>query len=1148
MTTSALPTHAPRAIRGAVFGLFLASGFCGLVYQVVWLRQLMLVFGVTAHAISTVLAAFMAGLALGSFVFGRYIDRNPRPLRAYAVLEIGIGVYALLVPALFWGAERVFGVLHGAVGDSVGTQNLVRSVLCFVVLLVPTTFMGATLPILSKFFIETLSRVGKETGRLYFINTFGAVLGTAVTGFFFIPTFGLQISTWIAAALNVGVGIVGWMLDRAPGAGGVSLPEPEAPEVAPPASPVEPARGDGSTAVVLAAFAVSGFAALVFEVIWARILILVFGSTVYSFSSMLTVFLLGLALGGAAFGWIGDRIRNPYRWLAAILGCISIVVLAEIAIINQLPYWFLDLLRGSGLDDYVAGSATATDGLSFGRLTFAKFVLSFIVLFPATILFGGTFPIVSKIYTRSLARTGRSIGTVYALNTLGAILGSIAGGFVFLPTLGMRGSLLIVATILMVSSCLMFVFGSGSPARRLVPAGVAALIFVVSVPLLPPWNRELMAMGVWFDPRQFLGEEGDIDLQRALREVNNLYYAEGLNDTIIVNESPSERSLSVNGKIVASSNWEDTLILKMLGHLPYLVHPGSPKLSLNVGLGIGGTISGLAAQEIETVHVAELERAVPPAARLFAEWNDAVVDNPKLEILIGDGRQHLIHTDLKYDIISSDPFHPFMTGAGNLYSREYFELGKSRLADDGIMTLWIPLYHLADGEFRSLIKTFGEVFPYYSVWFSGRSVITVGSVQPLRLDPDLLRARMEEPGAREWLGNLGLDTPERLLSFLIGDQDSMRQYAPDVPSNTDRHPWVEYAAAKRLYDVTDGVNMQGLYDHRIEIDAALAYFDADAFERGDVDLETARAYLEARFLGMQSVIEFYDGAFNESVENLVRSVRVNPDPFLLDWLSFSHERVGLLAQQNGQTEAARSHFEACLAIRPDRVAALGNLGYLYYFEGRLDEALVLLRRARELQPSNTEFMLRLALVHGARGETSYADDLFRTAIERAPRSPDPRSLYAVHLLSLGRHRDAERWFRESLALDPDNPSVRVGLAEALAASGALEAAREILAETIASTPQHAAAHHLEAKILLSTGNYGDASRAAENAVRLEAGNPDIQFTLARCRAAGGDRLGAAEALTAALRLGGPRYGALAASDPTLASLVEESPEDPSSAE
>lgn len=1102
------------SLRRWVVLLFLASGFSGLVYQVAWVRLLTPVFGVTAFAISTVLASFMGGLALGSYVFGRFIDGRKDPLRVYAFLEAGIGAYALIIPVLFDLTNTFIRLVYHSAGEgSPIVFGLLRACIAFLILVIPTTLMGATLPVLCKFFIESLDRVGRETGKLYFINTLGAVVGCASAGFFLIPQFGLHVAIGVAALINLLVGLVAYLIHRR------SRPIETVPAPKPAVEPHRPLSW------IVFAFGLSGLTALILEVIWTRVLILIFGNTVYSFAAMLSVFLLGIALGGAVFGRIADRVKSPYRLLGAMQAAIALIVLAEAATINYLPSTFLRMLAATGVHDW--------------SLNLIKFAISFCVLFPVTLVSGGTFPVVSKVYTDSLRHTGRDIGLIYSMNTLGAIVGSLLAGFAIVPLIGMRHGLMVAAWVTLATGAItLIVREANARPKPLLAAGFVA-VGIAGTALLPAWNTALLAVPVWFQPMEYLGKDGSFDLNEVIRETKNLFYAEGLNDTIIVTENPTERILSINGKVIASTNWEDMLSLKMLGHLPVLIHPGKPKTALDIGLGIGGTVSGLAAYDLDTVYGAELERKVVEANPFFASVNDRIMQNPRFRIIDADGRNFLSLSDRTYDIIVSDPYDPFMTGAGVLNSREHFELGRSRLNPDGILVQWVPLYQTGAIEFRSLLGTFAKVFPHSTFWFAGKSVILIGSEKKLALDPAILRQRMAQPNAAPTLKKLGMDTPEHLLSFLLADERSFGPYLEGAPLNTDAYPFVEYKSAWSILKETTNINLRGMGQHFLSPDDVLGYVAETGGQGPPIDAVAARSFIQANRRGIDAMVDSIEGRTLDAFAKLTGAVAISGDPYLSMWLAIMHERAGAAAQTDGAAESAVAHFKEAIRLAPDRFMAFASLGYIRFLAGDVGEARTLLEHAHALVPTGAAIEMRLGAVYDALGDSARAQKLYEQAAEHRPDLGMPLSLLALHHMNAGDAATAERLFRASLEKTPDDLSTQEALVQAILAQGRLDDAERACAPLLASHPERTSCHIYLGVIRVKRGDLPGAKASFLSAIAADGSESEPYFQLARVEVAQGQRDGAIQALRRAIALGGQPAAGRASADDSLAPLVAE---------
>ncbi|PYT06042.1 MAG: hypothetical protein DMF60_10210, partial [Acidobacteria bacterium] len=572
--SKAARTAEGRNAARVVLLCFFASGMSGLVYQVVWVRELVLVFGATTFAVSTVLTAFMGGLALGSYYFGRRSETVARPLRLYGLLEIGIGIYGLAVPLIFATLPAVYHSFSQWLHLSFFMLSIVRFMFATLVLIVPTALMGATLPVLSSFYARDIGRIGLKVGSLYALNTFGAVLGAAATGFLLIPALGMNAATTTAAAMNILLGAVALTVSRKAEA----LPALEARAVdlaAAPSNTKQSSRSSGIGArrgqitVVVAGFAVSGFVALSYEVIWSRVLSLIIGSSVYAFSIMLTTFLIGLAAGATIASRLVDRIRRPVSAFALIEVAVGITSLGGAYLFNDLPYVFVQLYRW-------------VDSSAFGFLLFARFLIASFVMIAPTVLLGALFPLVVRIVSsRKLGRrTGRTVGDAYAANTVGAIAGSFASGFILIPWLGLLGSLrLCVALNFLVAAAAFLASGVSDnrtrPRRidvtRVVGLAASALLVFTTVLGDPPWDPEVMSSAVYrYAPS--LTDKSRQELFEFLKrgQGETLFYKEGITATVAVQRQGGGRVLKVNGKPEASTAGDmPTQIL--IGALPLLV-------------------------------------------------------------------------------------------------------------------------------------------------------------------------------------------------------------------------------------------------------------------------------------------------------------------------------------------------------------------------------------------------------------------------------------------------------------------------------------------------------------------------------------------------------------------------------------------------
>ncbi|MCX8037233.1 MAG: fused MFS/spermidine synthase, partial [Candidatus Sumerlaeia bacterium] len=769
----------------AVYGLFFLSGMTSLIYEVLWVRKFGLVFGVTTYAVSTVLAAFFAGLAVGSFLAGRLIDRTRvHPLCVYGGMEAVIGLYALMLPHFLDWVENLYPVVYESLSESFGLFTLFRFAVCFALLAVPTTLMGATLPVLSKLLVSRETQLGVNVGRLYAVNTFGAVAGTAGAGFFLLPTFGVPETTLITAGGNFVLAAGAVLLSRVPAFRAV--PERTA------AFKSERFETSDSTDRPLALFLafISGLTILALEVVWTRSLILILGSTTYAFSIMLTAVLVGIALGSAVFAHVADRVKQRAVWAGMLLFLGGACAVFGPAVMNRLPFVFLRLY------DWAEGRWTL--------ILVAQFAVCFLLVFIPTFFSGGSFPLLVRLHSRGESRVGRTVADVYAMNTVGGIVGSLLGGFVLVRSLGLQPALTVAALTLMALGgvpAVALARGRGSGVAR---TGVAAamLMLVVALGVFHPRFDTKLLFGGWgpfaggYNAGRTTGTTVDVTDRHMSRL---LYHKEGVSASVDAIETAwGDRILSINAQPVATTYLWDLRLLKMIGHLPVLLHD-NPQDALVIGMGAGvaaGVMAGYAS--LREVTVVELSEEVPGGAAQFAGWNYDVLNNPKLRIVINDGANYVKAVRKQFDLIGSDPIHPFLLGNGTLYSVEHWQACRDRLREGGVLVQWLPMYQLSAEDFATVIRTFAEAFPNATVWYSGIDVILIGIKGERRIDLDRMAAHMRDETMRADLISLGAAEPSDVLGWLVGGPLQIEKIAARGAVNRLDYPVLEFTAPKAI--------------------------------------------------------------------------------------------------------------------------------------------------------------------------------------------------------------------------------------------------------------------------------------------------------------------------------------------------------------
>jgi spermidine synthase len=740
--------------------LFAGSGCSALIYEIVWYQLLQLVIGSSAVSLAVLLATFMGGLCMGSLLLPRLKLGGQHPLRVYGKLELGIGACGIAVLFLM---PLVDSLYTSAVGHGM-PAILLRALVSGLCLLPPTFLMGASLPAASRWTASSPEGVGM-LGMLYGANTVGAVAGCLLAGFYLLRVFDLATATLVAAAINVIVGLASFYLAR------------RAPEHAA-ASDAAPSIAAGAWPVYLT-IALSGATALGAEVIWTRNLGLMLGATVYTFSIILAVFLTGIGIGSAA----GSRAASGTRHPRALLGFSQLLAALAVAwtayqMSYSLPYWPINPLLST--------SPWYTFQIDLVRCLWA--------LLPAALLWGASFPLALAAAATSESDPGRLVGGIYAANTGGAIVGALGFSLVLIPWIGTGPSQAVLICMLGVSGLVMMAQLGRSALVRVLGAGAVAATVALVAQTVSPVPGMLIAYG-----RRMM-------ISRGSSEV--LYTGEGINSSIAITRwADGAVQFHVSGKVEASTEPYDMRLQRMLGHLPALVHK-RPESVLVVGFGAGVTAGSFVVHpEVKRIVICEMEPLIPRiATKYFGPQNYFVVNDPRTRLIYDDARHFVLTTSEKFDIITSDPIHPWVKGSATLYSKEYFELVKRHLNPGGVITQWVPLYESDPETVKSEIATFFDVFPNGTIWGNaisggGYDVVLMGQVDPARIDVDSIQARMDAPeGARvaESLRAVDFGGAMGLLGTYAGQQPDLRPWLEGAQINRDGNLRLQYMAGLAL--------------------------------------------------------------------------------------------------------------------------------------------------------------------------------------------------------------------------------------------------------------------------------------------------------------------------------------------------------------
>ena len=758
--------------------LFVGSGCAALIYEIVWFQLIELVIGSSAVSLGVLLGTFMGGMCLGSLLLSRIIPPDRHPLRVYALLEAGIGVLGLIV----LGVVPLMGGIYTATAMGGLAGILWRGLLCAICLLPPTLLMGATLPAISRW-VETTPQGVSWIGFLYASNIAGSVFGSLLAGFYLLRVHDMVTATMVAAAINFGIAAVGLALARR----AVHQPTP------PDAESDEAPQG---SAAVYVAIGLSGLTALGAEVVWTRLLSLMLGASVYTFSIILAVFLIGLGVGSAA-GSATARGRSP----RAALGWSQLLLTVGIGwsaymIALALPYW--------PINPTLSPSPWITFQLDLLR--------SLVAVFPAAFLWGASFPLAIAAVVEPGRDAGRLVGRVYAANTVGAIVGSILFSVVVIPRIGTLHAEQLLIGVAIVSSIVAFL----PLLRARVREGAAAMTGSRFVERIGAGQGALVAAGLLVAAlvatRVPNVPDGLIAYGRFLptytTQPKYLYVGEGMNSSIAVSEeTDGVRNFHVAGKVEASSLPQDMRLQRMLGHISALLVK-DPKSVLVVGFGAGVTAGAFVMHPgVKRIVICEIEPLIPQVvSTYFTRENHDVTHDPRVEIVYDDARHYILTTKEKFDVITSDPIHPWVKGAATLYTREYFELVKQHLNPGGVVTQWVPLYESLPDVVKSEVATFFGVFPDGTVWSNdiqgkGYDVVLSGHATPQQIDLDSVQRELAQPeyaGVAQSLGEVGFGSAMALFATYGGQARDLAPWLVGAQINRDANLRLQYLAGMGL--------------------------------------------------------------------------------------------------------------------------------------------------------------------------------------------------------------------------------------------------------------------------------------------------------------------------------------------------------------
>ena len=803
-----------KNINLIIYFCFFVSGITGLIYEVLWSKYLILFIGATTYAHTIVLATFMGGLALGNHFLGSIADKVASKIKLYAWFELGIGIFCCATPLMLKILFNVFVTVAKTLpADSILLLAL-KLVISISIILIPTFLMGGTLPVLGRYFIKNLSKAGKHVALLYFINSIGAVTGCLFAGFYMIKTFGLEFSMIITAIVNTIIGLLAFVLS-ATETNEADIDDKNKQKIdikAKSVEIIEETYKDSIKRLVIIGGGISGMAVMIYEVVWIRLLSIVLGSSTYSFSVMLAAFISGIALGSLLVTLLMSKIKNNFLVFSFLQIGIALSMILVLPFYERLPYYF-----------WKFSSIFVRTEENFIYYQFGKFVLCFAVMFIPTLLSGMTLPLISHIVSDKINLIGKKIGSVFAWNTGGTLIGAILAGLIFLPKLGLQSTLDVGIIVNLLLGC--FALYKSEKCSNLIKQITVILSVVVLLGyfvIIPNWNLNAITSCVFrtYEPPPHSYEE--FKLLKSYRNV--LFHKDGPNTSVTVvgykDDKYKEKSLLVNGKPDASSVGDLPTQL-LLGHLPMMLNGGDGDVMI-VGFGSGITASAvLSYPEVKQLDLVEISPAVLEAAEFFKEENNDVVNNSRLNIQLEDAKTYFNMTDKKYDVVISEPSNPWIANVGGLFSKEFFNQVKDHLNKNGLMVQWFHLYELQDSDLELVLDTFKSVFKYVTVWNPmGSDIIIIGSANEQKADFSKMEQLLTIDSVRDDLKRIKIQNIITLLLTQMLSEKSVSFYFMGNNINSDYYPILEYQAPLGLFIANVSKQLHNLDERNSDISAS----------------------------------------------------------------------------------------------------------------------------------------------------------------------------------------------------------------------------------------------------------------------------------------------------------------------------------------
>ncbi len=1024
-----------------VLGCFFLSGMTGLIYEILWTRMVVKIIGSAPFAVSIILTVFMGGLGLGSYIASRHIDKIKAPLvllRIYGILEIVIGIYSLVIPLLLLAFRPLYAMLYNSLFEHFMIYNLLTFIGCAILFILPVICMGATLPILCRFYVTRLSHLGTNAGRLYGLNTIGAALGALLCGFWLISSFGMWGALAVAVALNLLIGIICI----------ITALKAKVPAVQYESSTKEISLNKSVTRynkkVVISAlfiFAISGFCSMALEVIWTKLLGLIVGPTTYSFTIVLVTFIFGLALGSIFFGWLADKTGKPFRILVITQITAAICALGISQLLGNSQLFFAKVI------------SVFQNDFTMLSITNAFILFGFMII--PTLCLGATFPLVGKIITQSVSKVGKSIGYAYAINTIGAVSGSFFAGFVLVPLLGKEDGISFIVALQLLTTLIIAGIVYLRKPKRLIAIAIPTVVAIVLAFSYPAWNHQLLAEGKYHRFNQLGIDIKELSWWSSLAKGSSLlegkeqgellYYGEGVGGfttvlkftDILGNE---EISMANSGKIEASTRG-DMKTQTLSAHFPMLFHPHAKKVMV-LGLASGITAGEVLYYPVEQLDVVDINKQVVEGSDYFIPWNNDVLKDPRTNMIIQDGRAHLGLTDREYDVIISEPSNPWMAGLATLFTEDFFTYAKEGLTNEGIFVQFMHSYQMDWKTFAMVGRTFKKVFPnslllQTSPTGAGNDYLLVGfkgSSYDINVADINIKYLTKSP-------NIKLSDP-RLLYRQVVSEDLDKLFGDGLINNDD-HPHLEFAAPKLMHFGDPSIKKNLLKNNWYSSSTTVALKEIYL----DVSYQIAFAeYAASLFAPFVDLVDM-EKATDEQKDKFYQLIDDYCLNNAIDLKVIKNDSLRKRCRQR-QIEVIEQRIENV----PDQAVVYSYLGDLYVQENNLNSAVSNYQKSLLFEKNNFETRHSLCMSLGQQGNYEQAVECFKEALELEPENAEVYHNLGLTFVRLNQFDNAVSQYNKAIEIQPDFAEAHCNLGVVLIEQSKFEEAIESLTQAIRLRP------------------------------------------------------------------------------------------------